>query len=644
MVHKNLSLSLAVLVLGLSSCNDSSKSVELSIFHTNDIHSHLRPAKSDPFGLGDLSRMSTLLGQLRASSAASITVDAGDWSEGTWYYSLDTGANMLRIMSALGYDASCLGNHDFLSGPDQIIKTINLAKPTFPVLAANLDMSSYVGADALAAALPKSVVKTISGLKVGIIGLTTYEVFYASYMKPVTITNTVEAASKLALQLRPQVDVLIVLSHNSFDSNVELAKLIPGVDAIISGHSHLKVPKAVLVKNAGREVPVVETGAWAKFLGDLKLTVTPGLKTVAFKNYQLHPISPDITKDPAIDAMITAEDARLNQMFGDDVSRVVADSDIDLIQQDAQESSLGNLAVKAYRAATHADLSLEEISLTGVDIAKGPVTLMDLHNVVPHIYNPATGKEWLLHVWNARGSDISLVLNVFYTVSGIAPLSSPLGWMSADNVALTWKPGVTSNNILAVKSILIGGVPLDPTARYTVALHDGLLSALTQANQMLGLGLDLSDITNTGIEAWRAVVDYAASVKKLTIANVGIGAHSRVESSDLAVYSYGIDWDQNQLSVEVHNQGLSPSVPGTVACYTGLPNDFASYATTAQKWTMIAQAPVSVLAVDGATTVQIPWNGSVLASGYWPIKCDVTVAGDTYDPNNHVSKVFKVER
>src|SRR5262249_20128125 len=157
-------------------------------------------------------------------------------------------------------------------------------------------------------------------------------------------------------------------------------------------------------------------------------------------NYQLHPISSNLADDPAITSIVTAQDTALNTKVGMNVDQVVVTSDADLLQQDNSESLLGNLAVQSYRYSTGATMALEEISLTGVSLAHGSVTVRNLHDVNPHIYNPTTGKEWTLNVWNALGSDILKIVGAFYTTSGLMPLSSPLGWLSADNAVIDWDP------------------------------------------------------------------------------------------------------------------------------------------------------------------------------------------------------------
>lgn len=637
--------SVAVIVLGGAfgaGCKD--KSVELTLFHTNDVHSHFRAERSDPFGLGGLARLSTLLTARRQAAPRSLTLDGGDFSEGTWHFSIDAGLNTLKIMGAMRYDAAAVGNHDFLTGP-QVVQDVASQSP-IPILAANLDPAAWNDPTGFRTAVPESVIREVGGIKVGIIGLTTFELLYDAYLRPVKIINPIDTATRVAKTLRPQVDVLLIVSHNAFDTNVELARAVPGVDAVISGHSHRKLPKAVVVQNAGRGVPVVETGEWAKFLGELTLLVDVERKWVRLKNYQLHAVTPDIPEDPEIASMVLEQDRILNDKFHDDIHRVIAHADMDLVQQDSQESPLGNLAVKAYRAATGAEVAMEEISLTGVSIAKGGATLYELHNVVPHIYDPATGKEWFLRVWNARGSDLSLAINVFYTISGLLPLGSPLGWLSIDGAEVVWDPkgregsGRTGWN--KVKSVTIGGEELDPGKRYRVALSDGLLFALTLANDKFGLGVDFSEMENSGVEAWQAVVDYATSVRELKKSDLRIGSYVHLPGSDAAIYYYGLDWDGTSLSAEVENQGLSRlEAGGALRCYSGVANDFIAYGTGEQKWTLIGEAAVPALEAGRSTVLQIPWDQTKLPAGYLPVQCHLSSDGDRYETNNGASRVFR---
>lgn len=642
--------------LGLDRCggggSGTPSAVELTIYHTNDIHSHVRPAKADPFGLGGVARLSTLLKSLRATTPASLTLDAGDYSEGTWYYTIDTGASMLKLFDAMKYDAVVLGNHDYLMGPDHLIKTVRNANASFPVLAANLDPISYSDPEAFSNALPATLIKTVGGIKVGIIGLTTFQFAYNNYLLPVVVQNVEEIAQKHAKELRPKVDVLILISHNNFDINQQLARNVSGIDVVISGHSHHKVPQAIFESNAGRQVPIVEVGEWAQFLGDLKLSVTPRngniLPTVKFASFQLHPVTPDLAEDPKLVSMIEAQDAFLNEKFGTDVvNTVIAHADSEVYGSTGRESPMGNLAVKAFLESTGAEVALELASLTGTDVAKGPVTLMDAHDIAPHIYNPDTDREWALRVWNVKGSDLSLVFNAFYSGNSV------LGWLTAENAKIVWNASLrtqsweelaaTSSRLIpSIESITISGVPLDPSKRYKVALSDGILLSIRLANEMLHLGIDLSDIQDSGMDTWQSVVKYVTRLGRIKGSDFPVGGHTFTKAADPAVYNYAFEWNGSVLELEVKNLGLQASAAGTLNCATGLPNDFVAYGTNMQQWITLPEAAVPALAPGATATVTVPWSAQGQVQGFWPVGCTINSAGDGYAKNNFVTKVFKI--
>jgi 5'-nucleotidase / UDP-sugar diphosphatase len=627
-------------VLGWA-CN--SRTVEFTVFHTNNLHSHLGPSKVDPFGLGGVARLSTLLKRLRSSRPISLTVDGGDWSEGSWYYSVDTGANMLRLMGTLGYDAVALGNHDFLSGPDRLQKTIEEAAGHPEILAGNLDMTSYPGKEPLEKAVQSATIKTIGELKVGIIGLTTYEFLYDSFFSPVKIINPFEAATRLAMALRPSVDVLLILSPNTFEMNVELARTIVGVDAVIGGHSHKKTTKAVLVKNMGRDVPVVEAGEWGKFIGDLKLTVDVQTHFVRFSGFKLHAVVPEIEEDPEIVAFIEEQDRILNERYGSHIDREIATAEMELGQSDHSESPLGNLAVKAYRWATGADLSLDEISLTSASIPQGSVTLMDLHDVVPHLYQRSSEKEWTLQVWDALGSDLALLINIFYTANSFVPFSSPLGWLSADNVQVVWNPFYLTERggLPAVRSVRVGDKILDQRARYKVALTEGLLRAIRQADTIFQLGLDLTRVADTQREAWRVVSEYAESIKRLDLETFRVGRRTLTEGPDAALFYYSINRDVDSLRIEIENHGLAKTNNIEISCSFGIVNDPVVFETSDQKWTEIGRVTIAGLAALERTSINLPWGASLVPAGIVPVKCELFSQGDSYAPNNSAVRVFK---
>jgi 5'-nucleotidase len=636
-------LTVASLALGAGPC-DKTKPVTLRILHSNDIHCHLETHPSSPFGLGGVARLATVLADRREAAGpdTTLTLDAGDWCEGTWYFNLGTGAATLSLMQRMKYDAVVVGNHDYLTGPGRLAATVRESGASFPVMAANLDLSAYPGEEDFRRAIPKTAILVRGDLRIGIIGLTTFDVVYGTWLSPAVATEPIRAAQDLARELRPLVDVLIVLSHNSFSTNIQVARSVLGVDAVVSGHSHKKVGRAVLVRNAGRDVPVVETGKWAQFLGELRLEVDRNRRVVKFEGYELHPVFPSLPEDVEIREAIDAEDARLAERYGMDIHEVVARSEIHLDHSDAHYAGLGHLAAKAYRAAVpDAKASFEVIPLTGVDVVDGDVSVMDLHDVQPHIYNHASGKEWNLWRWNARGNDLGLIINIFYTAARQIPLANA-GFLTHDGIEVVWEPKHAGNDIAKVKEIRVAGEPLDLGARYPVSITEGVKVAFTLVNEKFRLGVDLSDITDTGVEAWRSMLAYGRAARVLTADGLLAGARSYTTIADPALPPYEILRDAGGLRLRVRNDGLAATPVMRARCAVGRANDYLFYGTDDEApYSSIGEAEVGPLDPGASALVTIPWAPA--SPGHWPVRCAVASDVDGYAGNSGGSKLFYVD-
>jgi 5'-nucleotidase / UDP-sugar diphosphatase len=375
---------------GTDGAGEAGTPQKLLILHTNDIHSHLMgfapeadytPASpNDDLTQGGMARVAAAIGQAKASAAADGTpvllLDAGDFMMGTLFELLATRASPeLTLMHALGYDATTIGNHELdwtphgLAGILQAAVTNNV---TFPILASNMNFSATDPADdelkalADAGVIQAKLVKTVGGLKVGFFGLIgANAVQVTPQSKPLTFDPIDVAAARMVKELREtdKVDLVIALSHSGIDHNGQgedaaLAAKVPGIDVIISGHTHetLEQPKHV-----GSTI-IVTAGAYTAFLGQLALTVTPSgvpgtPSTVAIDGYDLHPIDDAITGDAttqgAVDAFIAGLDTSLASS-GLAYKKVLASTAADLALPSRSEAPVGNLVTDAYRTITGA--------------------------------------------------------------------------------------------------------------------------------------------------------------------------------------------------------------------------------------------------------------------------------------------------
>jgi len=373
---------------------------KLTILHTGDMHSHLMghspeadysPATvGDDATIGGMARLATAITNAKTAAAAAGTptllLDAGDFTMGTLFELLETSqAPELQFMQALGYDAAAIGNHELDWTPKGLAGILAAATKggmTIPLLASNMNFSaSDAGDDELAQlatnnVIRKSFVKTVGTLKVGFFGLLGADaVTVTPQAAPLTFDPIATSAAAMVADLRDvqKCDLVIALSHSGVAANGkgEDADLVtgvpggaagvPGIDIIISGHTHvaLEQPEQVINPSTGRGTWIVSAGSYIERLGELKVTVTPAAAagaqpTVTVDSYVLHKIDDTIPGDAAtqaaVDAYITGLDASLQTAAGVTYKTVVATTAGDLALPAYQEAPVGNLVTDGYRA------------------------------------------------------------------------------------------------------------------------------------------------------------------------------------------------------------------------------------------------------------------------------------------------------
>lgn len=229
--------------------------VQLTILHTNDVHSRIEPFPMDGSrnqGLGGAARRSALLKKIRQEQKNVLLLDAGDIFQGTPYFNLYGGELEMQIMSDMGYDAATMGNHDFDNGIAGFVKQLPHAK--FPILVSNYNFNNTE----LKGKTERYKIFEKQGLKIGVFGLgielaglvNKKNYLETEYLDPITKAN--ETASLLKNEMH--CDLVICLSHLGYkykDDKVSdqiLAKSTRNIDLIIGGHTHtfMKEPENIL--------------------------------------------------------------------------------------------------------------------------------------------------------------------------------------------------------------------------------------------------------------------------------------------------------------------------------------------------------------------------------------------------------------
>ncbi|MCF0040930.1 bifunctional metallophosphatase/5'-nucleotidase [Dyadobacter fanqingshengii] len=229
--------------------------VQLTILHTNDVHSRIEPFPMDGSrnqGLGGVARRAALVKKIRQEQKNVLLLDAGDIFQGTPYFNLYGGELEMQIMSDMGYDAATMGNHDFDNGVAGFAKQLPHAK--FPILVSNynFDNTELKGKTLAYKIFEKQGLKIgIFGLGIELHGLVNKKNYgETQYQDPIAKAN--ETAS--FLKNDKHCDLVICLSHLGYkykDQKVSdqiLAKSTRNIDLIIGGHTHtfMKLPEDIM--------------------------------------------------------------------------------------------------------------------------------------------------------------------------------------------------------------------------------------------------------------------------------------------------------------------------------------------------------------------------------------------------------------
>ncbi len=268
----------ALLSLGVSlSSFESSKTRQLTVLHTNDVHSYIDPFPADHprnANMGGVARRAALIETIRKENPNVLLLDAGDIFQGTPYFNYYGGELEFKLMSMMQYDAATIGNHDFDNGVEGLHAQMPHAK--FEFISANYNFKNTV----MDGFVKPYKIFHKNGIKVGVFGLgIELEGLVDKGMYKETVYNDpVETAQDMVRILKKelQCDLVICLSHLGYKyrdeptkiCDLKLAELTQDIDLIIGGHTHTFLDKPTVAKNlVGKEVLVNQVGCYGINLG-----------------------------------------------------------------------------------------------------------------------------------------------------------------------------------------------------------------------------------------------------------------------------------------------------------------------------------------------------------------------------------------
>lgn len=260
---------ISALVLLLAACCRTPK---LVILHTNDTHSHLEPLRAGGLeGHGGVIERAAFVDSVRRADGESavLLLHAGDFSQGSSYFSEFGGMVEVDIINAMRYDCVTLGNHELDNGIEALCERVK--KLECDVVCANLDLSPFE----LGKYVKPCTVIEKGGMKIGIIGLEAdlSTCIQKSISSRIPQLDPVEVTNRYAARLRAEgCDLVLLLSHQGYEEDHFIVASSRGLDLVIGGHSHTAVDDLDYVADLdGKKVPIVTDWQWGLEMGEVRV-------------------------------------------------------------------------------------------------------------------------------------------------------------------------------------------------------------------------------------------------------------------------------------------------------------------------------------------------------------------------------------
>jgi 2',3'-cyclic-nucleotide 2'-phosphodiesterase / 3'-nucleotidase len=493
--------------------------VDLTIMATTDVHGYalnwdyFNNREFTGSSRGSLSKVSTLVNQIRADRGAEYTMllDNGDTIQGSslaQYFAkvepiTETGEThpMAMAMNAMKYDAMVVGNHEFNYGIPYL-RTFE-SQLRFPLLGANVTewetdvpaFTPYV--------IKKVMTKGNKPVRVGVLGLTTpgSAIWDKGLVTGVvSFGDAVAAADKYVPMMRKDgAELVIVLAHGGANTGSSygdalpylenfarvVAETVPGIDAIVAGHSHSNIPGELVTNvKSGEKVLLTQPGQWGRRLSvmDFDLEKVRGKYRVMAKSADT-PLTAEIPEDPMIVSLLAdahqATVAYVNTVIG---TSLAAMSLFDARYRDVAGLDFINYVqtevVKAALAGTpHASLPVLSIAAPfsrTAGIPAGDVTIADVagmyiydNTMLAIILTGAQLKDYLERSAQFFKTPVGPGPYTPDDVSGVGPD------YNYDVISgLTYDIDIAMPAGSRIKDLSYGGLPIDPSAQFAVAINN----------------------------------------------------------------------------------------------------------------------------------------------------------------------------
>ena len=394
---------------------------QIDVLFTHDTHSHLDSFSTIVNGeqkeVGGFAKIKTLINEKKKEDPDTLILDGGDFSMGTLIQTVyDTEAAELRMLGYLGYDVTTFGNHesDYRSqGLANMLKAAKSSGETLPeIVVCNVDWDSMEkaglndGQKQIQSAFETYGVKDYvmvqkGDAKIAVVGVFGKDALECAPTCELSFKDPVGAVKKTVEEIKKneEADMIACVSHGgtwedeSKSEDELLAKAVPDLDLIISGHTHSELQEAIRHGNTY----IVSCGEYGRNLGSLSMTQNSDGRW-NLSAYELIPVSEDVKADKAtqerIDALMDTVDTNYLADFGYTRKEVLAQNDVEFnsleeMGTEHKELNLGDIMADAYVYAVEnseyydgdpVDVAVVPSGTVRDTYTKGDITVEDVYN------------------------------------------------------------------------------------------------------------------------------------------------------------------------------------------------------------------------------------------------------------------------
>lgn len=478
-----LSISCASVSRAPSSVNaEPEKPVEAVILQVNDVY-EITPLQQGK--LGGLSRIATLKKQLKSANPNTYLVLAGDFlsPSALGVSKVDDrelrGKQMVSVLKETGMDLVIFGNHEFDIKQADMDDRIAEARNHMRWLSGNVKTpqgEAYAG-------LPESHIEIFRSpqgteMRVGFIATT----IAMNKRDHVNYVDPIEFAKSEARKLKPQVDILIAMTHLSIAQDMKLAEQAPEIDLIIGGHEH----ESMFHRRGERMIPIAKADANAKSAYVHLLKFYPASKRVVIDSH-LRQVNETIVEDPAVKRVADEWVEKAFQGFkqiGFEPRRQVGVTSVGLDGLEAsvrnKNTNLSEIVGRAFLREIPGDAAMFIGGSIRIDdvIPPGPITEYDIIRIMP-FFGTVLSVE-------ITGANLVEVLKDAHSKAGAGSFMLTVGMKFTPE---GWK---------------IKGRPINPQRTYTITTEDFVGGGLEKSGK--------AKIVRRGGDTRRSIINYMTAV------------------------------------------------------------------------------------------------------------------------------------